>query len=256
MGYGNSWRRAMVRLCIICEGDSDRIFIDRIIKPYLESHSNDLQVYTIKIGKTRKHPGGGDVRYSALVKIINQCQYDRADLITTFIDFYGTRFETFPCFKVFKEINDNNVQQKIQLLEADIKNISSNIYQHKIIPYVLLHEYEMIYFADLDRFIASNPDYATIKSDMIMVNTSYAPEEINNSLQTAPSKRIEAMMKKLVGYGYRKTKVVDNYCNYYPFNNKEGWEQELSWIKKCPNLQKWLTELLAKIHFTKNSIIR
>jgi hypothetical protein len=256
MGYGNSWRRAMVRLCIICEGDSDRIFIDRIITPYLESHSNDLQVYTIKIGKTSKHSGGGNVSYYELIKIINQCQHDRADLITTFIDFYGTRFDTFPCFKEFKKINDNNVQQKIRLLEADIKNISSNIYQHKIIPYVLLHEYEMIYFADLDRFIASNPDYATIKSDMLIVNTNYAPEEINNSLQTAPSKRINAMMEQSLGCKYKKTTVAKDYCNYYPVNNKEGWEQELSWIKKCPNLQKWLTELLAKIRFTKNSIIQ
>ena len=59
-------------------------------------------------------------------------------------------------------------------------------------PYLQLHEYEALLFSDLEAFRYADVPTRTINSWQAQLATFAGPEDVNNSRQTAPSKRLIA----------------------------------------------------------------
>src|SRR6185437_13240702 len=116
-----SYRRAsvMTRLYIICEGKSEQKFVDGALIPYIRSINQNIENFNKQ----------------------ESC------LITTFVDYYRLGND-FPDYSVTQTIPD--IYNRIEKLEH---TMASHIKLSNFIPYIQIHEYEMLYFADLDNFI-------------------------------------------------------------------------------------------------------
>jgi hypothetical protein len=133
-------------------------------------------------------------------------------IVTTFVDYYG-----------FK----GNTGKSIEDLEKALKAGSPKEY---LIPYLQKHETEALWFSDIS-IIASVMNVNPIPQALLDIEKAFdAPEDINNSPETAPSKRLEALFR-----GYNKT------TDGLTIAEKVGIEKMR---EKCPRFDAWLKNLI------------
>lgn len=92
-----------------------------------------------------------------------------------------------------------------------------------------MHEFEALLFSDLDAFVEICDDESKIKKIKDDTSDFSSPEEVNNSVKTAPSKRLEANFE-----GYKKTVDGINVAE------KIGIEKMR---KKCEHFNYWINTL-------------
>ena len=226
------------RLLIICEGPSEENFVNIAIAPYLLSRNPEISSVGARvIGKAGKK--GGNVSYDRLKKDITLImKEDKQLLVTTFIDYYGIKdIETYPDFN--KTTSMKNPYEIVSTLEDGIYEA---LQFSRLIPYIQLHEFEMLYFSKIDKFIATDEkmiekqDIITNKMELIVKDIGNV-ELINNSKETAPSKRLEKMLNEVVKIKLDKPGAAELFarnCNV----------QYLDEIRtKCRHFNDWLSKL-------------
>ena len=115
-------------------------------------------------------------------------------------------------------------------LNADVQRVmGSEFLAARFIPFVIMHEFEALLFSDCGAFSrgVGRPD---LHEAMQAIRDAFAtPEEINDSPQTAPSKRVEALLP-----GYQK-----------PFlGTLAALEVGLKLMREeCPHFGAWLNRL-------------
>lgn len=244
MGYEYYWWSPMMKfLYIVCEGQSEQIFIDNLLIPYLYTkHPNNFSEYKISAPILRSPKArvqsnkGGDVRY---VRIKNHIEHFITQTpncyVTTFIDFYAIGND-FPSYGNLSHINGAIAQA--HALENDLQQID-----YRVIPYIQLHEYETIYFADITGFVATDNKLEQISQKMndILVQFNNQPEQINNNPTTAPSKRIHNIFaSQLLNYKDAKTLYARLYSADADYVSKIDLIRNL-----CPNFNNWINWLLG-----------
>lgn len=168
----------MIRVCIVCEGQTEVEFVKNCLAPYLLSHG--LQVFPSLLRSPSGHHRGGRVTVERLVKFISH-QYHEADRITTLVDFYG--------------FQDRNGRSRAEL-EADIlagvARITTGFDPRFVLPYVQMHEFEGLLFSDPHAFMWVEDGWSEeTQARLEAVAQAFdSPEDINDSPQTAPSRRI------------------------------------------------------------------
>lgn len=202
----------MIRIFIYCEGQTEETFVNEILKPSFQT--KNLYLYPILLG-------GGNT-YGKIKRQINiKCNQDKTAYITSMIDLYGLPHD----FPDFDKINhEKNPIQKVKIAEDAFGH---NINQTNFIPNVLLHEFEALLFSDLSKFgiIFNSNDIQNLKNNIDGLN----PEAVNNSKETAPSKRI---LKHFKNY--------DKPLHGSLIAKKIGLE---TIREKCPHFNDWLTIL-------------
>ena len=165
----------MVRIGISVEGTTEERFVKVVLAPYFANKG--IFVTPISIS--------GNVNVdrirNELRKIANDFNY-----VTTLYDFYGFRG---------KETDETK-----ESLEERIKNTVHENVRNKLIPYVQMHEFESLLFScpeSMTRVL--NEESVKNWAHQILVEFNNNPEEINDSPNTAPSKRL------LDKISYRKT---------------------------------------------------
>ncbi len=168
----------MIRVCIVCEGQTEVEFVKSCLAPYLLDR-NVVAFPTLLRAPSGNHRGGR-VTVERLVRFMSH-QYRQTDRITTLVDFYG-----------FQDRKGRNRAQ----LEADIRSGIANATTHYdsrfVLPYVQMHEFEGLLFSDPQAFECVQDGWnASTRLALEAVTRDFeTPEEINNSPETAPSKRI------------------------------------------------------------------
>lgn len=180
----------MKRIIVICEGQTEKEFCEKILSPHLSNLSIYVQAPLIK------KSGGGIVGWNALKKQINLHLQENA-YVTTFIDFYGIKdVHNFPNWDESKTIVDKF--QKLLFLET---GMATDINSRFFIPNIQLHEYESLIFSDYDNILNIIPHSDILDLSFLMSTfRDYSnPELINDGSSTAPSKRLERIIN-----GYSK----------------------------------------------------
>ena len=181
----------MIRVHIICEGQSEEMFVNEILaEAFLPL---DICLIPALIGK----PGhkGGNVKFERLlVDVRARLLNDRTAYCTTFFDFYGLS-EDFPGKAQAKA--KTSMQKKADcLLAAFTKELQEEIGEdplRRFIPYIQMYEFEGLLFSDPAR-LAQGINQNDLGDDLQRIKDLFdSPEEINNSPMTAPSKRIEKL---------------------------------------------------------------
>lgn len=124
----------------------------------------------------------------------------------------------------------DNKLNRINFLENAMKNDISKDINYKFIPHLQLHEFETLLFCDINAF--SNlyePKDIDISQLKNAIKQFKFPEDINNSVETAPSKRLQ---KAIPSYD----KVVDGNC----IAMEVGINKMLA---QCPHFREWIKRL-------------
>jgi len=213
-----------MRLYVLCEGLTEDRFVKEILYPDLQN----LNIYaTPIICETKRTAGkkytGGVSKYS---KIRNEleilCKADPRAFVTTMFDYY-------------KLPNDTPGKGTTGDIYKIAQEIETAIYVNlgapgNLLPFIVLHEFEGLLFSDVTAFLGeAKADSKTVMELERIRNSFPSPEHINDSEETAPSKRIMRFLpeysKTLNGIEIAKSIGVNKIA------------------EECPHFKEWLEKI-------------
>ena len=185
----------MIRIYVICEGQTEEMFVNDVLSEQFRLLG--IYLYPSLIGKPG-HKGGNFKFERVLTDVQKFLLNDTKSYCTTFFDFYGLP-EDFPGKKEATTLIDiKSKQNKIndRLVEQLSQHINENA-MRRFIPYIQLYEFEGLLFSD-PMSIASEIGRPDLVDKFVAIRNQFeTPEHVNNSSDTAPSKRIK---KHFIGY--------------------------------------------------------
>lgn len=222
----------MIRVHIICEGQTEETFVNNALVEYF-SHKG-IALFPSLVGKPG-HKGGNFKEERLLVDVRNRLIGDSAAYCTTLFDYYGLP-PAFPGKSESSKVLSSGEKSKIvcRELAGVIENkLGSNIGK-RFIPYVQMYEFEGLLFSDPQKF-AHGIDQPSLAQRLLNIRNSFAtPEDINDSPQTAPSKRIKSLVPGyqkpimgLIGIKELGLEVIRRECTLF-----NGWLQALEQLSK------------------------
>lgn len=182
----------MIRLHITAEGQTEQRFANTVLAPHLCQYQVMVDarcVLTSRNKRQGKEYRGGLVSYvkakEDIQRWINADNHPECRF-TTMLDLYALP-QDFPGYDEAQKQPD--AYQKIAILEARLKE---DIGDERFIPYIQLHEFEALILADPQQLDWEYLEHDEAIAGLISMVGDKNPELINNSPETAPSKRILA----------------------------------------------------------------
>jgi hypothetical protein len=168
----------MIRVCVVCEGQTEVEFVKNCLAPYLLAR--DVLAYPSLLRAPSGGGRGGRVTVERLVRFISH-EYHGADRITTLVDFYG-----------FQDSNGRSRAELEDAIRSGVSEITSGYDPRFVLPYIQMYEFEGLLFTEPQAFEWVGDGWSDkVKQALQIVASAFSsPEEINNSRETAPSKRI------------------------------------------------------------------
>lgn len=185
----------MIRVHVICEGQTEEMFINEVLAPAL--HHLGIYLVPALIGK----PGhkGGNFRFERLLTDLEKRLLgDRQAYCTTFFDFYGLP-EAFPgkAEASSKETMDAKADCLLEAMMEKLQQKLGDEAMRRFIPYVQMYEFEGLLFS-CPKGLAVGINQPALEDKLLRIRNEFdTPETINNSPVTAPSKRL---LKLYEGY--------------------------------------------------------
>ena len=214
----------MKRLYIIVEGQTEQEFVNSLIAPYLQ-RSGIYDVTPILI-RTSKSGRGGFVNYQHLRNDICRLLKSANDdfVVTMFVDFF--RIPEVPHRDEWE--NKANHLEQVSAME---QCIADDINDRRFIPYIQLHEFEALLFADNKGFESIFSKEESNKTQHI-IDSFKNPEDINTTPSGAPSKRLLSIKENY-------DKVIEG--------NLIALEIGIeSILEKCPRFRAWIEGLINR----------
>lgn len=227
----------MKRLIVICEGRSEVNFISKLLYKSFITIGISLEARTIPTGKNKcgGFAKGGSLNFDRvkpfLINTLNESASDSNCFVTTFFDYYALNSK----FPNYKETKSNiSIYNKVKIIETELKKFieSKGDFTNKFIPYIKLHEFESLLFCDIEKVFENEEDISentVFDLSKIIEKFEGNPELINNSTDTAPSKRILKIVPS-----YQKT------IHGYKGLEKIGL---LELENKCIHFKEWLDKI-------------
>ena len=125
-------------------------------------------------------------------------------MATTMVDFYALPQEEPKAWPGRKRAGRVAFAKKAATVEVELRRDVANemgprFDQRRFVPFVIVHEFEGLLFSDCRRF-AEGIYRPELEAEFQKIRDAFAsPEEINDSPDTAPSKRVEKLVP-----GYQK----------------------------------------------------
>jgi hypothetical protein len=175
-----------VRLYITVEGQAEKDFADRAMKPHLAAYSVDVRPRVVLTNRKLGKRGGvldfakirGDID-----RLMKEDRHGEARF-TTMVDLYALPPE-FPGWADARA-KVRPIERVAVLEEA----LQTEFAEPRFIPFIQLHEFEALLYCDLGelqrRIANSESGIRNLSSEVANIE----PEEINEGPMTAPSKRI------------------------------------------------------------------
>ena len=179
----------MIRVHVICEGQTEEMFVNEVMADYFRTKG--VELYPSLVGK----PGhkGGNFKFDRLVNDIkNRLLGDVTSYCTAFYDYYGLP-ESFPGKAEANDLitSTDKATHMNRVLVKQLTNKLGDIAMRRFVPYIQLYEFEALLFSS-PKTLAKSIGCEDSKGKFQIIRDQFdSPESINNSPQTAPSKRIE-----------------------------------------------------------------
>jgi len=220
----------MIRVHVICEGQTEETFIRDVISPILARQNVFL---TARLIGTSKNQKGGALTYERVRRfVINSLKEDINAVITTFFDLYALH-NHFPDFQESQKITD--IYQKVEQLEEAFKcDIAqdNDAFAQRFLPYIQPYEFEGLLFTDIEKLTNVESSWKNSTDKLKIVRAEFAtPEHINDGYETKPSARLE---KHLNNPKYRK--------NLHGVLAIESVGID-KLLEECKHFQKWYLQL-------------
>ncbi|MEN6337543.1 MAG: DUF4276 family protein [Phycisphaerales bacterium] len=218
----------MVRVHVLVEGQTEETFVKGVLQP----HFNQREVYLFPrlIGKPG-HRGGIGEYPRARRDILTTLKQESHAFCTTMFD-YCAMPSSWPQRDAAKQSSFS--QKPVIIEQAILTDIAGELGDGfnaiRLIPYVQMHEFEALLFSNA-KLLADGLDLANDSAIQAIRNQFQTPEEIDDSPQTAPSKRILELNP-------RYAKVLDGV--------RISQSIELPVMRaQCPHFNEWIGKLEA-----------
>jgi hypothetical protein len=225
----------MPRLLIHVEGQTEEDFVNEALRDYLAAKGYDAVSARI-VGNARLRGRRGGIRSWPSVKkdIINHLKEDATCIATTMVDYYGLPQKGDRAWPGRAKAAGLSTTEKAACVEDALLDdlaagIGGSFNAGRFVPFVVMHEFEGLLFSDCAAFSRgiSRPD---LEPNFRKIRDQFStPEEINDSPDTAPSKRVEDLV-----HGYEKPLL----------GTLAVLEIGLDRIRsECPHFDDWLKQL-------------
>ena len=212
----------MRRVIILCEGQAEEQFVNRILSPYFVSQN----IFTTPvILPTKRYVSGGRERggVSSYAKIANELRLlcsDKNAYITTMLDYFRLPSDT-PSMNHQRTDTYQHVAEIEAAIDEDIhcQNCHANL---------IVHEYEALLFSEPSAFACIADNVAVRRITEIRASFG-TPEDINSSPEAAPSKRILQIKPD-----YRKVTQGIEIAELIGINKI---------IASCPQFAEWISKI-------------
>lgn len=172
----------MIRVNVLCEGQTEENFVKGILFDHLIQHEVLVNPINLK----------GAFNFERVeFNIHTLLKKDSNAVLTTMIDFYGLTSD-FPGYSI-KNSSPDPVTNVLRL-EQELSNAIDAVAPHngRFFPYLSLHEFEALLFSNpetLEEWLSLDAKFR--KGSFGKIRKAFpSPEHINDSPQSAPSKRI------------------------------------------------------------------
>ena len=220
---------AWIRLYITVEGQAEKEFADRALKPHLAGYAIDVRSRVVVTNRKLGKRGGildFDKIRGDISRLMKEDRHGEARF-TTMVDLYALPAE-FPGWAEAHKKSDP--VDRVAVLE---RALASEFAESRFIPFIQLHEFEALLYCDLGelqrRIANSESGIKALQKDVLNLE----PEEINEGATTAPSKRI---IRHVPIYERNKVRVGAPAAAAIGLNNLRT---------KCPHFGNWLSGLEA-----------
>lgn len=203
----------MKRVCILCEGTTEKEFVQSCLYPFLLKKGVSVWAENL----------GGDIKPQKVASFVRK-HYASYDFISTLLDFYG--------FKQHSAVDKASLEQEIMQTVSQVFHNTDPAAKFR--PYVQMYEFEGLLFSDVSQFEWVSPDEwgngRHLGQLQAIYNAFATPEMINNSRETAPSKRLNAIFQGTYDKVQHGVVVAESI----------GLERIR---EKCPHFNDWLSWL-------------
>lgn len=217
----------MSRVVAIVEGQTERTFVRDVLAPWLGWKGVLL---TARLIGRPGHKGGIGDFGRAKNEIASLLKQESGTIITTMFDFYGMP-KTWPGRAEASRVShDHKARTVEQAIKVALKaHLGSAFDEGRLLPYVQMHEYEALLFSQPNAISAVMRAEDSLAELEEIRNSFETPEHINDTPETAPSKRLEAIFPfyQKTFHGILASKVIAI----------ETMRRE------CPHFDEWLTTL-------------
>jgi len=195
----------MCRLLIHVEGETEELFVNEVLSGHLYTLGYE-SVSARLVGNSRQRDRRGGIRGWSSVRqdILNHLNEDRGCLATTMVDYYALPKSGGGAWPGRADAGVRPFPEKASTVEAAIHEdicaeMGTRFDPSRFVAYVMMHEFEGLLFSDCERFASGVGRPELAPQFQAIRNLFGSPEEINDSPQTAPSKRVAALIP-----GYEK----------------------------------------------------
>ncbi len=177
----------MTRLNIIVEGQTEETFVRDLLAPHLGLHQVFVWARSVETGRRKQRIyRGGLVSYAKAKQDIRRwLAQDPQALVSTMFDYYALP-DDFPRPPVPR--GGVSILDWVTKLE---EALAVDIGDSRFVPYLQVHEFEALLFTDVaetGRVLGATP--AQLQQLQKIRAAFETPEHINDSPETAPSKRL------------------------------------------------------------------
>jgi hypothetical protein len=225
----------MARIIILVEGLTEEQFVNELLRVHLTPFGySEVSARLMGNVRQRSHRGGVRSWASMLADLKKHFAGDSGILVTTMVDYYAMPQSGDSAWPGRAEAARLPMANRAESVEAAMaKAVADAVGARRatryFLPYVAMHEFEAMLFADPQRF--ADAIYQSAKGPELVAEAApfSNPEEINDSPETAPSKRI--------------ARIVTNYEK--PLFGCIGASAiGLAAIRaRCPNFARWIGAL-------------
>ncbi len=222
-----------IEINLIVEGQTEQTFVRDILAP--EMATKGIYLYPTLIGRVGHK--GGNINFDRAQRHIGNFLKQRSNTyVSTMFDYF--RIDTnWPGQSKVNQENVNGIilcaNTKAEILESNTmisitKLFPSHDVKARFIPYIEMHEFEALLFSDA-RILAQNIGVTEIIINDILADYDGKPEEINDSPDNAPSKRLGNLFPS-----YRKVAMGKTIASSIGLKKIR---------EKCPHFNNWLISL-------------
>ena len=214
----------MRQVAIVVEGQSEKLFVERILAPHLAPGDVYPQAIITKTSVTGRGGGGWRGYRDQLGVLVGQSHWD---MVTTMIDFYRS-----PTGMPGRDLTGSDVVTTVAIQEAALREAFDPEGTTRFHPFLMLHEFEALVLSAAslqDRVLGDQRAAAEIAR--WVDDASGNPELINGGPNTAPSKRLEGLFQD-----YVKTASGIEILMGAPFDEVRA---------RCPRFNGWVEDMTA-----------
>ena len=218
----------MINVIVVCEGQTEEVFVNKMLLPELATRSVFIQPRLIATSRRSK---GGALDGQRVLRFLRNTLREREDTyVTTFFDMYGLP-TGFPGLSATVSQTDPLVRAAAIEIGFHTEVINeAECREDRFIPHIQPYEFESLLFSDVLQFAKAEPTWKPFVSQFeTIAQSASSPEHINDGPETHPSARLRHLRPpyKKVSHGYAISARIGLNC-----------------IRaKCRHFDKWLSRI-------------